>query len=146
MIWSLICTFLSFGFQFFICEHTILVWNIMYKRFDLSWLLIHEMWDSLLGLEGFCLYAIVVLSLVGLSFMLIFCIRTELYKWVFWKPKTDRTEPNLIRFGSVRLTYKKMNQLVDILYQPIGSVQLVFRPKSNKNRRQTPLITTTSHQ
>ena len=46
------------------------------------------------------------------------------------------TERNWFRFNSFGL--KKWNQLDDILYPPIGSVQLIFRSKLNWNRPQTP--------
>ena len=34
----------------------------MFMIFNLSWLLIHEMWNSILGLKGYCNFAYIVNS------------------------------------------------------------------------------------
>ena len=56
-------------------------------------------------------------------------LKTE--NWPNW------TKSNSVRFGSVDL--QKMNRLIDILYQLIGSIQLIFHLKPNRNQSQIPL-------
>ena len=46
--------------------------------------------------------------------------------------RSNRTDLDSVWFGSIDM--QKMNRLVDILYQSIGSVLLIFGSKPNQNR------------
>ena len=104
----LFCIFLLFKFWILICEHTILIWDIMLLGFDLSWLSTHGVCRILFWVWKVCTCIMIVvfniLILVGLcvnvtncKFWLfglgLFWGEVRKFKFVFFKR----------RFSSVRL-------------------------------------------
>ena len=97
-------------FIVFICEHSILIWDI-FMRFDLSWLLIHGMCGILFWVWEVCAWILIVWSAffpvwpVYINILHFDCC--VLLKIVRTENRSNQTELVPVRFGSVLLAYEK---------------------------------------
>ena len=102
----------------------------------MSWLLDIDSWGVLCWVWQVCACILIpaFYILVGLCLYYVFWLLCA----IDHSENRKSTKPS--RFGLVGLP--KKNWLVDILYQPISSIQLVFCPKLNWNRPWTSLMFT----